>query len=122
MSNLGIYQTMTTVTKRFGGPKKFIPAFGAACAIVGYPVLRAGEWLIKKGMTTLKEHTKSKIESKTFTVHSAGKSNVGLVFNIGDTFRILERDGDAVLIEKIGDTENPHFVSAQLLYSISDYR
>lgn len=50
-----------------------------------------------------------------------GKSSEGLIFNVGDSYQVLERDKDAVLIKKIGDTNNPCFVSAELLYSISDF-
>ena len=41
---------------------------------------------------------------------------------MGDKFKVLESDGDAVLIEKIGDLTNPYFVSAELLKDISDYK
>ena len=54
-------------------------------------------------------------------MHSAGKSNEGLQFAVGDTFRVLEIAADAVLIEKIGDPNNPYFVSSDLLHSISDF-
>ena len=48
-------------------------------------------------------------------------SNEGLEFKIGDQFRVLESDKDAILIEKIGDNNNPYFVSAELLKNISDF-
>lgn len=48
-------------------------------------------------------------------------SNEGLQFVVGEQLRVLEIAGDVVLIEKIGDTDNPYFVSADLLRSISDY-
>lgn len=54
-------------------------------------------------------------------VHSMGKSSEGLTFNVGDSYQVLERDKDAVLIKKTGDTNNPYFVSAELLHSISDF-
>ena len=41
--------------------------------------------------------------------------------NVGDAYRILESDGESVLIEKIGDTNNPYFVSADFLRSVSDF-
>ena len=50
---------------------------------------------------------------------AAKKSNEGLAFSVGDQYRILELDGDAALIEKIGDKNNPYFVSAKFLNSIS---
>ncbi len=39
-----------------------------------------------------------------------------------ETFKVLERDGNAVLIEKLGDDNNPYFVAAELLNEISDYK
>ena len=55
-------------------------------------------------------------------VHTEGKSNEGLLFSVDDTFKVLEIDGDAALIEKIGDENNPYFVSGCFLESISDYK
>ncbi len=45
----------------------------------------------------------------------------GLVFKVGDNFRILNHDADAILIEKLGDDNNPYFVSADFLKQISEY-
>ena len=58
---------------------------------------------------------------KLYTVKKVGKSNEGIEFFIGDKFKVLERDIDVVLIEKVGDSNNPYFVPEQLLCSISDY-
>ena len=44
-----------------------------------------------------------------FAVISNGKSDGGLELNVGDKYRILETDSDAILIEKIGDPNNPLF-------------
>ena len=37
-------------------------------------------------------------------------------------FKVLERDGDAALIEIMNDENNPYFISAKFLSSISDYK
>lgn len=37
-------------------------------------------------------------------------------------YRILERDKDSVLIEKIGDNNNPYFVSADFLRTVSKFQ
>ena len=66
MSNLGAYQTMTTLAKKFGGPVKL----GLAIAVGGYAVIRTGE---------------------------------------------------SVLVELIGNENNPYFVSADFLSSISEF-
>lgn len=119
MSNLGLYQTMTTAAKKVGGPVNFLLLVGAG----GYGVLRLGEAGIKKIVKTVKKHTgrKEVDPPKKYVVHSAGESNEGLVFNEGDMYRVLEIDRDCVLIEKIGDKNNPYFVSSELLKSISDF-
>lgn len=114
MSNLGMYQKMTTASKKVGGPQNFL----AITALCGYCTFRFGEHLIKAGLKKLKTHNQYKT---VYTVSTSGKSNEGLQFNVGDTFRILEQDGDAVLIEKDGEPNNPYFVSAKLLHAISNY-
>ncbi len=44
-----------------------------------------------------------------------------MVFKEGDHFKVLEEDGDSVLIELLGNDDNPYFVSKELLKEISDY-
>ena len=118
MSNLGLYQTMTTVAQKVGGPKKLLLLVAAG----GYGVLRIGEAGIKKFIRVIIQYKNNNmISSKLYVVHSAGESNEGLCFVVGDAFRVLESDGDAVLIEKIGEDNNPYFVSRELLLTISDY-
>ena len=53
MSNLGMYQKMTTASKKVGGPQNFL----AITALCGYCTLRFGEHLIKAGLKKLKTHT-----------------------------------------------------------------
>ena len=118
MSNLGLYQKMTTWAKKMGGPLQFL----GAVAVGGYIVLRTAETGGKAVAKAVKKRFVGKEENTTiYTVHSAGQSNEGLQFAVGDTFRVLEIAADAVLIEKIGDTNNPYFVSSDLLHSISDF-
>ncbi|MBO5476425.1 MAG: hypothetical protein J6A15_01560 [Clostridia bacterium] len=114
MSNLGLYQKITTWAKKVGGPAYLI----LIIAFIGYIIGKGIEFLIK---IIRKCSTKNIIYSKIYVVHSYGKSNEELDFNIGDKYRVLERDKDSVLIEKIGNTNNPYFVSAELLRSISDF-
>ncbi len=121
MGNLGSYQIMTTVAKKFGSPVKL----AAGVAVGGYVVIRTAEGVIKTGIKKIKKHKETKENvlntSKLYMVHERGESNEGLIFNISDTFRVLEKDGDTVLIKKIGDANNPYFVSGELLRKISDY-
>ena len=121
MSNLGFYQTMTTFAKKVGGPVKLV----GIIAIGGYIVLRSGEALVKKSVKTIKTRLDSKKlqieDSKVYEVITDSEDKNGVKLYIGDKFRILESDGEAVLIEKIGDNNNPYVVSATFLSSISNF-
>ena len=47
MSNLGLYQMMTTVAKRVGGPLRFLGIVAAGGYVVLRPLETAGKWLVK---------------------------------------------------------------------------
>lgn len=120
MSNLGPYQTMTTIAKKIGGPINLLGVVAAG----GYSVFRIVEIGVKKGVDKLDEIKKSKAikASVLYTVSKEGTSNEGLHFNVGDTFHVLQQVGDAVLVEKVGDTNNPYFVAYDFLMSISNFK
>lgn len=69
-----------------------------------------------------KEELQETLDTIIYSVTAEGVSNEGLEFKIGDQFRVLEKDKDAVLIEKIGDDNNPYFVSEELFKNISNYK
>lgn len=119
MSNLGLYQSMTTLAKKLGGPKRFL----TVVAIGGYTVIRLCEAGIKKVVKIVGSNPTEKASSQTkvFIVHTEGKSNEGVAFKVGDKINVLEIDKNSVLIEKIGDSNNPYFVSVEFLKSISDF-
>lgn len=117
MSNLGLYQKITTYSKKVGGPANFLLLVASG----GYGIGKIIEVGIKRTVKTIKNRSKGKTSTKLYYVHSMGKSSEGLTFNVGDSYQVLERDKDAVLIKKIGDTDNPYFVSTDLLHSISDF-
>lgn len=117
MSNLGWYQVMTTVAKKVGGPRNlFLLTLGAGGALY-----KCGEIAVKKTYKAVRTFNEKTDTIKVYKVTSDGKSGKDLVLNIGDTYRILESDGESMLIEKIGDSNNPYFVSADFLQSVSDY-
>lgn len=58
---------------------------------------------------------------KVYITKQDGESNEGLKFKDGDKFKVLESDGAAILIELIGNANNPYFVEVELLRVISDY-
>lgn len=121
MSNLGWYQILTSMAKKVGGPKNLIGIFvGSGVIIGGVAVCGAvcGGNAIKRSLDKKKQIRESAI---IYTVDKEGKSNEGLLFEVGDRFKVLERDGDACLIEIEGNNNNPYFVSGIFLSSISDY-
>lgn len=116
MSNLGLYQKMAEIAKKVGGPKNLFGLVFGGGIIVGVSGTKLCEIGAKKAVSN------TKFEDKTiYSVKKYGVSNEGLRFEIGDEFRVLEIDKNAVLIEKIGDVNNPYFVSYDLLNDISDY-
>ncbi len=48
-------------------------------------------------------------------------SGAKLTLHSGDSFRVLECDGDAILIEVIGNPNNPYMVSGQFLATVSAF-
>lgn len=122
MSNLGWYQGITTLSKKCGGPLKFMVILAGGGFAAGIVLCKGTEGIISSMKEKAKIKKKKEKLLKTYTVSKDGKSNEGLQFRIGETFIVLECDGKAVLIEKIGDDNNPYFVSAELLKEISDYK
>jgi hypothetical protein len=121
MSNLGWYQIMTTMAKKVGGPLKLAGLFFGGGAVVGGGAVAGGVAIKNKVAKKLDEKKREAAAAVVHTVTTEEQSNEGLVFKVGDQFKVLEVDGDAALIEKLGDNNNPYFVSADFLKSISDY-
>lgn len=123
MSNLGGYQRLVVLAKKVGGPRNLV------CLIVGTGAVlyKTGEIVVKQTVKSIKKKTSKErfpesANTNFYTVTAEYTSNEGLEFKIGDQFRVLESDKDAVLIEKKGDDNNPYFVSSELLQKISDYK
>lgn len=133
MSNLGGYQVITTLIKRVGGPEnamKLAAAVGGLLLVAGgaaHAGMQKATPALKKKAEQLFENWRSRAGSvdrlagSVYTVTAAAESDQGVSFKIGDTFRVLERDADAVLIELIGNDENPWVIAADLLAEISDF-
>ncbi len=117
MSNLGWYQVMTTLAKKVGGPRNlFLLTLGAGGALY-----KCGEVAVKKTYKKVRSLNEKAETAKIYNVTVDGKGGKDLVLNAGDTYKILESDGESILIEKIGDSNNPYFVSADFLRTVSDY-
>lgn len=122
MSNLGAYQWITSTSKKVGGPINLLLLTGA----IGAAVYKVSEIGVKKGIKAFKVHQATKTKrleanKNIYSVTSPGTSNEGIEFPIGTKFRVLEKDGNSVLIEKIGDKNNPYFVSAEFLCNVSNF-
>ena len=112
------------MAKKVGGPGNLIALIAGGGAIVGGIAVKCGEFAVKKGKQAIANRKKndSSINSDTiYTVEREAESNEGLRFKVGDSFRVLECDGDAILIELIENKNNPYFVSEKLLKEISNY-
>ena len=113
---------MTVVAKKVGGPVNLL----ALTAVSGALVYKCGELGVKKAIKVVRVYKNEKHADSEkiglYDITASGRSNDGVVFSVGDQFRVLESDGEAVLIEKTGDPNNPYFVSANLLRNISTYK
>lgn len=121
MSNLGGYQRLTTIAKKVGGPTNLVLLIAGSGAVV----YKGGEILVRKAIKNVNKlyaENSSEISSQIYIVNKQGVSNENLVFELGDRFKALEFDGDAILIEKIGDSNNPYVVSSEFLEKISNYK
>lgn len=118
MGNLGAYQTMTALAKRVGGPK----VLAVLTAAGGYAALRPAEAAVKRAVGSLrKRNVPCPTRDLTFRATSPGEDGAGLEIRVGDEYRVLECDGDAVLVEVAGRADNPHMTSGAFLASISGY-
>lgn len=117
MGNLGAYQAMTEIAKKVGGPKKL----AAVALVCGYLVIRPVEAGLKKVARTIQTRSAPcATKGRVFRATSDGDHS-GLKIRAGEEYRVLECDGEAILIEVLGGPGNPYFVSSMFLRSISDF-
>lgn len=124
MSNLGGYQEITRIIKALGGPKR------AGGIIIGGAVVfgTAVGSFFPSPVTSVKNAIKKRTAPNTatdqvFTVHMNldGNGHKEPKLRAGNQYRVLEKDGDAILIEVLGDPESPYFLSGEMLEKISDF-
>lgn len=122
MGNLGAYQWMTTTAKKVGGPLNFMLLIAGAGAVT-YKTVETCVVCTAKGIKKLLEAKQYSViaDEKVYIITSDEDTSKVVKFKIGDQFKVLESDGDAVLVEKIGDENNPYFISAEMLRKISNY-
>ncbi|MEV6019319.1 hypothetical protein [Streptomyces sp. NPDC051997] len=118
MGNLGGYQLMTRLAKKVGGPA----ALAVVTAVSGWAIGRAAEAGGKAAKAAArKRNAPCSTKGRVFDVVSDGEDSRGLALRAGDQYRVMECDGEAILIEVLGDTNNPYFTSAQFLESVSSF-
>ncbi len=117
MSNLGFYQAMTTAAKKIGGPIPFL----LATAFAGYGIGKGVELGVKKIGKIWKKHDNSEIKwiGKILDIIADGKERGELELHISDKIKILAIDKNVVLIEKIGDSNSPYFVSSSFITALT---
>lgn len=125
MGNLGGYQWITTFIKSMGGPAKaakYVVGAAGLIFVAGGAAYAGGERAIKAFKTRLeKRAVPCAMQGKTFTVVSEADAGGGLVLRAGNEVRVLECDDDAILVEVVGEANNPYVVSGELLKSVSDF-
>lgn len=127
MSNLGGYQILTSFAKKVGGPGKLVALIAGSGAVVGGIAVKGVEFAIKKSKKAISDRriennkTCKNVQVEYF-FNKDGESNERLKLKKGKSFRVLDTDGEAVLIELVGNKENPYFVSKDLLEQISNYK
>ncbi|MFJ9597937.1 hypothetical protein ACIRS3_34975 [Streptomyces virginiae] len=122
MGNLGGYQTITTLAKKVGGPG----ALAIVTAVGGWAIGRSAEAGGKSIFRAAKAASKKRnaacsTKGQVFDVVSDSEDGKGLALRAGDQYRVMECDGEAILIEVLGGTNNPYFTSAQFLASVSGF-
>lgn len=89
-------------------------------------VLRCAEAGVKKAVKASKAALAKRNvlcagKDQIFEVVCDGEDGSGLRLSAGDEYRVMECDGDAVQIEVLGGADNPYFVSAGFLRSVSGF-
>jgi hypothetical protein len=125
VSNLGFYRDVTKFIKWVGGPAaaKAVLTGGAAALLVAGGAAHVGyekaapkikSWITKRGKPDVPTGSR-------YTVHTVVVDDQGLEFSVDDTFTVVARDGETVVIALTGKADNPWAVSAKLLASVSDF-
>ncbi len=122
MGNLGKYELMTTLAKKVGGPSGLLIATLGGGYIIGRITEAGGKKAVKALVAALKKRNMPcATKGQLFRVVTDGEDSSGLKLSAGDEYRVLECDGDAILIEVLNDPDNPYFVSSEFLTTISDF-
>ena len=122
MGNLGSYQTLTTMSKKVGGPKKLVTLLVGGGIVLGVTIEKSRRYIDKKTKELLNGFKNKNYLSENDDIYIVIKNcevNKELKLEENNLYRILECDGDAVLIELVGSDNNPYVVSKRILENIS---
>lgn len=120
MASFNTYILFTTIAKKVGGPVGLLSLTAAG----GYAILRTGEAGVKGIVRVAKsasEKRKNPAVGQGFTVTADGDADGGLALRVGDEFRVLEGNGEPILIEVLGDADNPYYATSEFLSSVSNF-
>jgi hypothetical protein len=118
------YQHLTTIAKKIGGPRVLLFAVAAGGALAGKASEVGVKAVVRKARSikrTLEARAEAAAKSPVYRVSEDADAGGGLTLQAGAEFRVLARDDDAILIEVVGDANNPWYVSGDLLASISHF-
>jgi hypothetical protein len=118
------YQHLTTIAKKIGGPRVLLVAVAAGGALAGKASEVGVKAVVRKARSikqTLDARAEAAAMSRVYRVAEDADAGGGLRLQTGDELRVLARDHDAILIEVVGNANNPWYVSGDLLASISDF-
>lgn len=134
MSNLGVYQTVTTAIKAMGGPGKAVVKIGAGAVTGMVIVYRAGvnwgskrpdgktiETKIFNGVRSKFRRGTAEVPAEMYTATADCNYGGGLTLHAGDTFTAGPVIDEMIYIEVIGNEDNPYLVSAQMLAQNSSF-
>ena len=123
MGNLGGYQRMTTVAKALGGPGSAVTLLLGAGVVLGGAIVAGGGKIVRVAKRAAHQAatTRSMATGQFYVITSDAEGGGGLTVRGGDRFRVLNSDGDAILIELLDDPHSPYFVSAAFLRSVSEF-
>ena len=77
---------------------------------------------IQRELQRIKELDRADAAAAVYNVKQEGKSVEGVVFQVGERFRVLDADDDTGLIMKLGADDHQYNVSLRFLSSISEYK
>ena len=146
MGNMDDYIGLSTLAKQSGGPAKLMEhlkaegtGLGIGWGFVGGIAVSAASAVVVKCVDVALKRRKGKqaVEAaasvtadaiakaegrKPYTVEKSRELQGGHELKRGDQFKAYTRDDDVIMIEVLGDDNNPYSVSGALLEEISDFQ